>query len=234
MKKRNKRHPKNHWEPSTGSLHCWDDGSPTALLLKIQPPCSCFCWLSWSLIVHGNQLEGVDTAWKTSRQCCKHLNILWIFKLCTAQDDEELMAENVNTQKADSTHPLLGLCHACSGPLWAVVFFFFFLCSREAKKKEKKTYNSTFVDPAPQVYSAPALLPSSGPVFGQCFSDLHHYTMTKAVLFVFHSSCGKFHCRLFGGNPELQQLPSVRLRGCCSWCRFVWSRKLKEKNREEV
>lgn len=94
---------------------------PPLSSLKIHQPC-CFCLLPWSSIVHSNLFDGMDTVWKTGRQCCKHLNML-ILKHCTAQHDEELIAENVNTQKADSTHPLLGLCHASSGPPWTVVFF---------------------------------------------------------------------------------------------------------------
>lgn len=138
-------------EPSSGWLHCWEDRSstccfsPTFLVLK--RPWKSSWWRGYSL--------------ETGRQQCKHLNMS-ILKHWTVQDEEEPIAENVNTPTE--------LC-----------FFVSPCVLMRQKGRKKKTFNSSF--DAAKFTLHLRYFPVQVPAFGS--SDLHRCTMTKVVLVSF-------------------------------------------------
>lgn len=149
---------------------------------------------------------------------------------------------NVNTQKEKSIRLSLGLCHASRSHFWVCIYFYFLLWVSRGKNK-MTPYNSASVRSGP-TFSPPPPSPvllslkvtslgdtsvNSTPINGEAVLFL-------SPVFVFRSSCVKMSLRVIlhdGENPELHQALSVRSRGCCSWCRFVWLRRLKEKKERE-
>lgn len=224
-------------------LHCWNDHRFQSFdswdrntfrnknkynpLLEIHGP----CFHAFLVLINplwwreGFKINYSLQNWQTTLRTPEHILDVSSVSVSAAQDDRQVFERghswNVNTQKESSILQSPGLCHAS-------IFHFSFLCVCILVRQTEDGTLQLYCVLVPGFVHPCGLLAMSRLWAMLLWSPPEQWHI--------HSFCRPCEIRLHVllrpfGNPELWKEPlSLRLHGCCSWCRFALLGKLKEKD----